>query len=261
MTPRPRSTRLRIAVALVLGAVAALAWQAPARWLADAVGRHTDQRLMLADSRGSLWFGSAQVVLTAGPGSRDASRLPGRLHWNWGWSDGSATLRLKLDCCSTDPVTLRVTPSWRGWSFSVPASPTPWARLPANWLSGLGTPFNTLQPQGQLTVGSTQGLKLDPSTPGQPMEGGVQMQLNNLSTRLATVAPLGNYELRLQAPDSLTLETREGAALRLQAQGRWQPRLQMQGQAEAAPGYETALDNLLNIVGRREGARSLITLG
>ncbi|MFO0122469.1 MAG: type II secretion system protein N, partial [Inhella sp.] len=88
MTPRPRSTRLRIAVALVLGAAAALAWQAPARWLADAVGRHTDQRLMLADSRGSLWFGSALVVLPAGRGGGDAGRLPGRWLWPWGGAGG-----------------------------------------------------------------------------------------------------------------------------------------------------------------------------
>ncbi|RYY92801.1 MAG: type II secretion system protein N, partial [Comamonadaceae bacterium] len=37
--------------------------------------------------------------------------------------------------------------------------------------------------------------------------------------------------------------------------------LRFDGEASAAPGREDALSNLLNIIGRRDGARSLITLG
>jgi general secretion pathway protein N len=247
--------------ALVLGGAVALTWQAPARWLADAVAQHAGQRLLLADTRGTLWQGSAELVLTAGPGSRDARRLPGRLHWHWGWIEGAAALQLRLDCCSPQPLTVRLRPGWQGWTLSLPAGPMPWAQLPAGWLAGLGTPFNTLQPQGLLSVGSEQGLQARPGPQGWTVDGGLQLRLTGLSTRLATVAPLGDYELRLEAPGTLSLRSRDGAALRVQAEGRWQPRLQVQGHAEAAPGHEAALDNLLNIVGRRDGARTLITLG
>ena len=37
--------------------------------------------------------------------------------------------------------------------------------------------------------------------------------------------------------------------------------MRFDGEASAAPGREDALSNLLNIIGRRQGARSLITLG
>ena len=38
-------------------------------------------------------------------------------------------------------------------------------------------------------------------------------------------------------------------------------RLRFTGEASAAPEREAALSNLLNIIGRRNGARSIITIG
>ena len=60
----------------------------------------------------------------------------------------------------------------------------------------------------------------------------------------------------------IELQTLDGA-LQLQGQGRVGEgqRLQFQGEASAATGRETALNNLLNIIGRRQGARSVITIG
>jgi general secretion pathway protein N len=37
--------------------------------------------------------------------------------------------------------------------------------------------------------------------------------------------------------------------------------LRFRGEATAAEGDEGALDNLLNIIGRRQGARSVISIG
>ncbi|MGL6113128.1 MAG: type II secretion system protein N, partial [Rubrivivax sp.] len=65
------------------GAVALLAF-APAAWLADAVARHTQQRLLLADARGTVWNGSAVPVLSGGPDSLSAAALPGRTGWTLG---------------------------------------------------------------------------------------------------------------------------------------------------------------------------------
>mgnify|MGYP006994992472 CR=1 FL=1 len=57
------------------------------------------------------------------------------------------------------------------------------------------------------------------------------------------------------------LETLEGA-LQLSGSGRWVgSRLHFNGAATAAPGREEALANLLNIIGRRSGARSIISIG
>lgn len=244
-----------------LGACVAAVWHAPARWLADAAAQHSGGRLLLADSQGSLWSGSAELVLTAGAGSRDASRLPGRLHWTWGWQEGAAVLRLRLDCCSPEPLALRVQPAWGRWTLALDAAPAPLLRLPAAWLTGLGTPFNTLQPGGDLWLRSPEGLRAERRDGIWTLQGGMQLELRQLSTRLATVNPLGQYRLDLRAPGQLQLRSLEGSALQLRADGQLLPRFQLQGEASAAPGFEAALDNLLNIVGRRQGARSLISIG
>jgi len=60
---------------------------------------------------------------------------------------------------------------------------------------------------------------------------------------------------------SLRLETLEGS-LQLAGTGEWVgQRLHFRGEATAVPGSEGALANLLNIIGRRSGERSLISIG
>jgi len=60
---------------------------------------------------------------------------------------------------------------------------------------------------------------------------------------------------------SLSLQTLQGD-LQLSGSGLWVgQRLRFTGEASAAPEREGALSNLLNIIGRRNGARSLISLG
>jgi len=59
----------------------------------------------------------------------------------------------------------------------------------------------------------------------------------------------------------LALSTVAGA-LRLDVAGQWGASgLRLRGEASAAPGSEAALSNLLNIIGRRQGERSLIAIG
>ena len=74
---------------------------------------------------------------------------------------------------------------------------------------------------------------------------------------------MGSYRLNLTGGQvsTLNLETVEGS-LRLSGSGQWAgSRLHFQGFAVAEPEREAALANLLNIIGRRDGARSIITVG
>ena len=51
-------------------------------------------------------------------------------------------------------------------------------------------------------------------------------------------------------------------ALQVTGQGQWVgPTLRFRGEAAAADDAEQALNNLLNIIGRRQGKRSIITIG
>lgn len=101
---------------------------------------------------------------------------------------------------------------------------------------------------------------------GRPsLQGQVVVEAHDLATRVSTLRPLGSYrvEINASADDqaSLSLATLNGG-LQLQGNGQWVGgRLRFRGDAQAAPGNETALANLLSIIGRREGTRSLLTFG
>jgi general secretion pathway protein N len=63
------------------------------------------------------------------------------------------------------------------------------------------------------------------------------------------------------AAATLQLTTTSGA-LQLSGSGQWAAsKVRFSGQASAAAGSEAALNNLLNIIGRRKGALSLISIG
>lgn len=253
----------------VLGLVTAVVAWAPAAWLASAVSSATHQRLVLADARGTLWNGSARLILSPGPGSRDASELPQRLGWTMrpGWIDGGPGLRLTLDqsCCIKPAAPLTASFGLDRLTVRLPdATPEqPWIRWPAGWLSGLGTPWNTLAPDGVIAI-SAQGFVFEGRGAAVNVSGVAQVELRDFSSRLAQVAPLGSYRMGLvgggQTPQ-LILTTIQGP-LQLSGEGSLgAKRAQFRGEATAAPGSEAALANLLNIIGRREGARSIISVG
>lgn len=242
----------------LLGLLVALVVFAPARWLAGAVERATDGKLRLADTRGTVWAGSARVVLTGGRGSTDAAGLPGRLSWQLVPRFDGAVARLRSECCTPRPVEVRVLPRWGGVGVRVGDAVTEW---PASLLAGLGTPWNTLQMEGDVRL-STQGLSVE-WVEGRPVIAGrAELVALHVASRLSTLRPMGSYRITLQGgtPATLRLETLEGS-LQLSGTGQWGQRLQFRGEASAAPEREGALANLLNIIGRRSGSRSLISIG
>ena len=136
---------------------------------------------------------------------------------------------------------------------------------PASWLVGLGTPWNTLQPSGTLQL-SSAGLVAEAVQGRWTFGGQGELQLRGLASSLSTLEELGSYRLQLQGDArgdaaQLQLSTLAGA-LQLSGSGQWAAsKLRFNGQASAAPGSESALGNLLNIIGRRQGALSLISIG
>jgi general secretion pathway protein N len=247
------------AAGAVLGALFALLVFAPARWLAEGVAQLSHGEVLLADPRGTIWGGSGHLVLSGGRGSTDAAALPGRVSWSlrplW---DGVAA-RVQADCCTTQPLSVRA--QWRlaGWRVQVGDGASQW---PAAVLAGLGTPWNTLQLDGEVAL-STRGLSVE-WVEGRPrIEGRAELVAQRVASRLSTLRPMGSYRITLQGGTqaSLRLETLEGS-LRLSGTGEWVgQRLRFRGEATAVPGSEAALANLLNIIGRRSGDRSIITIG
>ena len=252
-----------------IGAVVGLVAFAPAAWLARMLATSSNAMFVLADARGTLWSGSALPVLTGGAQSRDASALPSRL--NWGLmprlSPFGFTLELQQDCCLPTGVTVALQPRLSGFAAQVLSSGnTDLGRWPTIWLSGLGTPWNTLQMGGSMHL-KTQGLQLEVVEGRWRMRGSAQLDLTNASSRLSTLPTLGNYQLTLAGDaasagtPTLSLRTVEGA-LQLSGEGRWGPGgVRFRGEASAQAADEVALSNLLNIIGRRDGARSVLSIG
>ena len=247
------------AVGAVLGLVVALIVFAPAVWLTSTVDRATGGRVQLVDARGTVWTGSARLVLAGGAGSRDRAALPGRVDWQLRPIWGGFGVQLTADCCTTAPLLARVSPSLRGVSVQISDTSSQW---PAGLLTGLGTPWNTVQAEGRLQL-VTQGLTLAWFEGRMTLGGRTELQALGMSSRLSTLKPMGSYRVTLTGGTTplLELSTIEGS-MQLSGTGRWVgPRLRFEGVASAAPEHEAALANLLNIIGRRNGARSIITLG
>lgn len=247
------------AAGTLIGVAFALSVFAPARWLAAGLAQWSNGHLQLVNARGTVWNGTAGVVFSSGASGAEAISLPGMLAWTlrprW---DGIAAA-LDLPCCAAKPLELRGRPRTDGLELDWSNGQSRW---PAALLTGFGAPWNTLKLDGVLDL-SMQDFVLRWSGPKLMLAGRATLDATDLSSSLSTLKPMGSYRLALEggpAP-TLLLTTREGS-LQLSGSGRWSgTSLRFDGEASAAPGREDVLSNLLNIIGRRDGARSLITLG
>ncbi len=246
----------------VLGLLLAVLLFLPARWLAQAVRQASAGQVLLQDARGTLWNGSARLTLTGGLGSEAAATLPGRLQWRLrpvASTGVGLALQLSADCCLPQPWRWTLLPRWAGTRLSASDSTSQW---PALLLAGLGTPWNTIAAQGQLGL-STRALELTWSAGRLQLAGSAQLDALEMSSRLSTLRPMGSYRVSVQGGNvpELRLSTLSGA-LQLSGQGQWVGgRLRFVGEAAAAPESQEVLANLLAIIGRREGARSIIKVG
>ncbi|HEX8605585.1 MAG TPA: type II secretion system protein N [Pseudoduganella sp.] len=246
-------------IAIVVTTVLTLLVFFPAAWVAALVEKQTGGRLTLGDAQGTLWRGSAFVGGAASGSGPVTPLLPGRFAWKLSPLSllGSVHMDLENPQALTQPVTF--TGSWRAWQLS-PAA----LLLPADGLSGLGAPLNTLALSGRLQLGWTS-LALALENRNIAVNGVTTLQMDDVSSRLAPIKPLGSYRLALDwkgQQAAVALSSTKGPLL-LSGSGQLRNgRLQFSGQAEAAAGYEDTLGNLLNLLGQRRnvGGKKIIAL-
>jgi general secretion pathway protein N len=246
------------AAALLAVVVTMLAF-CPAAWLSYALERQTEGRLTLGDPQGTLWRGSAFIGGAPGKNDPVTPLLPGRFSWRISPVLLFGVVDAELENASSLSQVLKVTGTWSQWQVGPDA-----IELPADRLSGLGAPLNTIQMSGQMQL-SWGPMLLSRQGQAVAVTGTTTLQLTDIASRLSLVKPLGAYKVTIAWNGSdadLELTTDSGPML-LSGKGRLtNGRFHFAGKAEAEAGQEQKLANLLNLLGQhqREGNKDVFAL-
>ncbi|SPE31790.1 putative General secretion pathway protein N [Burkholderiales bacterium] len=258
----PAARKLAIIAAALAAAMVVVATQAPASILAGAVRSWSAGRVELGDPSGTLWNGQTDLILANG--DRDSSfrtRLPGRTSWHispWRLLVGSFDLTVDNSAVLDTPLALRM--DWAA-NATIDANRL---RLPAGVLVGLGAPWNTIRPGGELqlewdTVHLRSGALL----------GNLRAEWIDASSGLSPIVPFGHYRLLANGffdGAQLQLDTITGP-MEMTGSGTIADgkHLRFRGSAGVQPGTDeavaTQLSGLISLLGRREGDRAILNFG
>jgi general secretion pathway protein N len=232
---------------LVVGVISSglvLLSRLPAAWIAPQFARATQGHVNLIDPEGSLWHGSATLMLAAGNDASGATLLPGRIVWRTAfWPLFVARVRMEMRQTEAMPDPVTVEASLRGANVSAGT-----IAVPASLLAGLGAPFNTLDLDGKVRLAWTPWRMF-----GTDAFGRMTVSLADMSSRVSLVKPLGTYQVVVQAQgasSTLDLSTLKGP-LMLDGHGTFsRASASFQGTASATPEQRDNLAGLLNLLGR-----------
>jgi general secretion pathway protein N len=234
-------------VIAVLSAAIVMLAMLPAAWITPQFAKQTSGHVNLVNPAGSLWHGSATLMLAAGSDMSAATLLPGRIEWHtafWPLFTGRVRMIMRHSEAMPEPITVDATPRT--------ATVTPGAiAVPASLLSGLGAPFNTLDLQGNVQLSWSDWRSFN-----REAFGHLTVTLTDVSSRVSMVKPLGSYRVLFQAQgesSTLDLTTTKGP-LMLTGNGTVSAgSTSFQGTASAAPEARDNLAGLLNLLGRPSG--------
>jgi general secretion pathway protein N len=231
----------------VLSSGAVLLARLPAAWIAPQFARATQGHVNLVDPAGSLWQGSATLMLAAGQDATGATLLPGRIEWQtafWPLLTGRVRMQMRQTQAMPDPIVIEASPK----AATVTAGSI---AVPASLLSGLGAPFNTLNFDGNVRLSWSPWR-----TFGSDAFGRLTVSLADMSSRVSLVKPLGSYEVVVQAQgasSTLDLSTQKGPLL-LNGHGTFSRVSSVfEGTASATEDQRDNLAGLLNLLGRPTG--------
>ena len=231
----------------------------PAAWMAAWVEKQTAGRLTLGDARGTLWSGSAFIGGAASGNDPLTPLLPGRFSWRLSVLALLGSVNVELENAEALSQPIKVVGDWQQWQIS-PAA----ILLPAERLVALGAPLNTVQPSGQMRL-SWEPLQLARMDGKIEVNGVMNLEMNNIASRLSPVKPLGSYVLALDwrgLQASVALTTVKGPLLLSGAGSLNNGRLKFSGTASAETGQDQTLANFLNLLGqrRKQGDQDVIAL-
>lgn len=231
----------------------------PAAWLAEILEKQTAGRFTLGDAQGTLWRGSAFIGAAVTVNDAVTPLLPGRFSWRLSPMILLSSVDAELENAAALSQSVRVTGSWHQLHVSSAA-----VILPAERLAALGAPLNTVQPSGQMRL-SWEPLQLVQKDGKFELTGLVNLEMNDIASRLSPIKPLGSYNLSADwrgQQSNVTLKTIKGPLLLSGTGMLTNGRVQFSGKAEAESGQEERMANFLNLLGQRhrEGDKDIIAL-
>lgn len=256
---------LAIVAAALSGALLVAVVQAPASLAAGALQSWSRGRVELGNAGGTLWNGTGDVLLSdgnpAGSAAPTRTRLPGRLAWTlnpWRLLLGSIDLTLSDAALLDQPLVLHLD------GASAASIAPDRVHLPAGVLLGLGAPWNTIRPGGELQL-EWDTLHVQ----GGAVRGGLRAEWLGASSSLSPIVPFGHYRLRADGifdGATLQLETVSGPMEMIGngtiANG---GHLRFQGTARVQAGTDAAiatqLSGLISLLGRRDGDGAILDFG
>jgi general secretion pathway protein N len=254
-----------IALAACVLALAVTLSLASASWLDWAALQASEGRLRITDTNGTIWNGSGRLVFadphaeqdpkTHLPNLTSGVALPPSLSWRieaWPLLLGRVQSEVRIEGVAAPVQFAGTFSSLRGSGGSL--------ELPTVTLDRLGSPWNTVQPRGKLSV------RWEPFVVERgSFSGNAEMELASVSSALSPVKPLGHYKIRVTAQGKsadIQMSTVSGP-LMLEGKGQWTGRtgLRFLATAQSAAEENLRLQPLLGLIGRREGDRVVIKIG
>jgi general secretion pathway protein N len=234
-------------IVALLSSGAVLLTTLPAAWITPQFAKATQGHVNLVEPAGSLWKGSAVLMLAAGPDSGAGTLLPGRIEWKtsfWPLFTGRVRMQMLQTEAMPDAIQVDVTP--RGATMSAGE-----IAVPASLLAGLGAPFNTLNLQGGVRLSWSDWRSF-----GRDAFGQLAVQLSDMSSSVSRVKPLGSYRVVVQAQGvaaTIDISTVKGPLL-LNGHGSLSTgSTSFQGTASSTPEAHDNLAGLLNLLGPPKG--------
>lgn len=217
----------------------------PAAWFTPAVARLTHNRIHLIAPSGSIWRGSATLMLSTGASAAAPVVLPGRIEWRTAfWPLFAGRIHLELRAVEAMPAPVEFSITRRTAALSAGR-----LTIPASILTGFGAPLNTLDLKGEVQLEWNHWRIF-----GQRSFGQLVLHLNRMQSRVARIAPLGSYQVRIQAKGddaTLQLSTVQGPLL-LDGRGGWRGRrFSFEGKASERAEAQDNLRPLLTLLGPR----------
>lgn len=259
----------------VLAAVVTVVVMLPAAWVVPALSKMSGGRAVLVDPEGSLWHGSARLMLSAGSRGSDGSDrgtsatiattattaaelgqggtlMPYRVSWRTRIAPlftGRLQVVMQEERALSQPVLIDAQ-----WGQATVYAGN--IAVPASLLAGLGAPFNTLDLQGAVQLSWTDWRVLSTGAFGQMV-----VDIHDASSRVSRLKPLGSYQARFTAAGQVgnLVLTTLGGPLTLNGQGQWHAgHMDFTGRAQSSQEALPNLSGLLNMLGRREDSRTAL---